>query len=103
MLEFTKKQFHHGWFAACTGLVFGLTVLLALNSISIYRWVSRPIVLDQLHYETMGAPILATTAVFSSPIHHNIEWSLRRALLINVVASLALLVALGSLALRRRV
>jgi hypothetical protein len=103
ILESTKKQLHHCWFAVCTGLVFGFAILLLLNSISTYRWVSRPIVLEQPRYETMRAPIVARTAVFSPLTHHqNAEWSLRRALYINVVASLALLVALTLLGLRMR-
>jgi len=96
------KKFHHCWFAVCTGLVFGLAILLSLNSISTYRWVSRPMVLEQPRFEMMHAPITAKTAVFSPLTHHNAEWSLRRALYINVVASLVLLVALTLLGLRRR-
>jgi hypothetical protein len=102
ILEFTKKQLHHCWFALSTGLVFGLTLLLALNSISIYRWVSRPMVLEQPQFE-MHAPIVAKTAVFSPLPSHQTAWSLRRALYINVVASLVLLVALTLLGLVRRV
>lgn len=101
ILESTKKHLHHCWFAVCTGLVFGFAILLLLNSISIYRWVSRPIVLEQPRFEMTRAPIVARTAVFSPLTHHNAEWSLRRALYINVVASLALLVALTLLGLRR--
>ena len=51
----------------------------------------------------MHSPIVARTAVFSPLTYHSAEWSLRRALYINVVASLALLVALTLLGLRRRV
>ena len=103
ILEFTKKQFHHGWSAACLGLVFGLALLIALNSISTYRWVSRPLAVEQSHSEMMRSPIAVKTAAFSSAAHHQAAWSLRRAVLINVVASLALLVALALLGLRRRV
>jgi len=56
--------------------------------------------LEQPHFETLRAPIVARTAVFSPLNHHNAEWSLRRAL--NVVASLALLLTLTLLGLRRR-
>ena len=102
ILESTTKQFHHCWFAVCTGLVFGLAIFLSLNSISTYRWVSRPMVLEQPRFEMMHSPIVVRTAVFFPLNHHNPEWSLRRALYINVVASLALLVALTLLGLRRR-
>jgi len=103
ILVSTKKQLHQCWFAVCTGLVFGLAIFVLLNSISTYRWVSRPMVLEQPRFEMMHSPIVAKTAVFS-PLthHHNAEWSLRRALYINVAASLALLVALTLLGLRRR-
>lgn len=37
ILEFTNRRFQHGCFAASLGLVFGMALLLALNSISIYR------------------------------------------------------------------
>ena len=103
MLESTKKQLHHFWFAIRIGLVFGLALVLLLNSVSSYRWISRPIVLEQPHSETMHAPIVSRLALFSPMTHHNVEWSLRRALLINVVASLALIVALMLLVLQRRV
>jgi hypothetical protein len=78
-------------------------MLLLLNSISTYRWVSRPIVLEQPRSQMMQAPIAVRTAVFLHTVHKQAEWSLRGALLINMVASLALLVALVLLTLRRRV
>jgi hypothetical protein len=100
ILESTQKQFHHRWFATCVTLVFGLAILLALNSISTYRWVSRPIVPEQPRSGTMHSPIAIRTAVFSAMTHKHAEWSLRRALMINLLASLALLLSLGLIALR---
>ena len=102
ILESTRKQFHHGWLAACTGLVFGLAILLLLNSVNTYRWISRAAAVDQHRSEMTHSPILVRTAVFSPPAHVRLEWSLRKALLINLVASAALLVVLTLLVLPRR-
>jgi len=102
ILEFTKQQLHQRWVACATGLVLGLAILLCVNSISTYRWVSKPIPIEQAPSEIIHLPIAARPAVFSSVHHDRAEWSLRRALLINTLAATALLLVLASLTLRRR-
>src|SRR5579862_5976305 len=100
ILESTKQHFHRCWFAVCTGLVYGLAILLLWNSVSTYRWVSRPLSLEQPRSGLVRTPVAIRTAVFSPTTSRGEPWSLRRALLINLVASLALVVILTLLGAR---